>query len=892
MTQWVYHFDAVDKPDQRLLGGKGAHLADMTKAKLPVPPGFIVSTVACGLVLDNGGTLPQPLRRQIEDGMIILEQTSGRRFGHGENPLLVSVRSGAPVSMPGMMDTVLNLGLNDVTVEGLAAQTHNPAFAYDCYRRFIVMYGQVVLGIPRSRFGDPWERGYAQGGTIPNRNLAAEPLPQRIAQYQRIVVDETGHPFPQKVEDQLMRAIEAVFRSWRTPRAQTYRKAHQIADDLGTAVTVQGMVFGNLGEDSATGVVFTRNPSTGEPEMFGEYLTNAQGEDVVAGIQTPNPIHRLADEMPAIYRQLLTVGRQLEHHYRDVQDIEFTIEQGRLYILQTRNAKRAGQAAVRIATDFVQEGIIDREDALTLVDPVQLDQLLHPSIDEGATMTVLGQGLPASPGAASGHVAFDPDDAVHRAARGEQVILVRPETTSDDIHGILAASGILTSRGGMTSHAAVVARGMGKPCVCGCQALSIRTDEKICQIADTMLTEGDIISIDGATGRVMLNEVPVHAPQMSEAFHLLMGWADHERSLGVRANADTVEDARLARDYGAEGIGLCRTEHMFLSPDRMPIVQSLILAADERERRGPIERLRALQQADFYGILKAMDGLPVTIRLLDPPLHEFLPDLHSLTAQQAELRVRCEYEPDNHLLQAERERVSHLLKTVQSLHERNPMLGHRGCRLGITFPDVYAMQVWAIFHAAMMLLREGGRPQPEILIPFVGHVEELRRMRRLVDQTAQQIFKEHAREIPYLVGTMIELPRAALIAAELAKESDFFSFGSNDLTQTTLGYSRDDAESKFLPIYLSDKLLSDNPFAVLDEQGVGKLIEMAAKHGREINPSLKLGLCGEHGGEKRSIAFCHKAHLTYVSCSPFRVPLARLAAAQAAVLSRYGPSEK
>lgn len=883
MTQWVYRFDEVEEPNSLLLGGKGAHLADMTKAMLPIPPGYVVSTLACHLVLAEGGTLSLPLREQIAGGIEALEHATGKEFGQPGNPLLVSVRSGAPVSMPGMMDTVLNLGLNDATVAGLKQLTNNTWFAQDCYRRFIEMFGEIVLGIPRYRFRLAVEELKIPGSTDADQDLTAEQLHELIALYHRIVVRETGQPFPQRVDEQLERAIEAVFLSWNTPRAKTYREAHHIPDDLGTAVTVQCMVFGNLGADSGTGVAFTRNPSTGAPGVFGEYLTNAQGEDVVAGIRTPNPISQLADEMPLVYDQLLTVCRQLENYYRDVQDIEFTIQQGHLYILQTRSAKRAPQAAVRIATDLVNEGTIDRERALMMVDPDQLDQLLHPAIDEQADMIVLAKGLPASPGAASGRITLDADEAVRLSTMGERVILVRTETTPDDIHGILAASGILTSRGGMTSHAAVVARGVGKPCVCGCDALTIREGEHTCMIGDTRLTEGDVISIDGTTGRVMLNEVMVRAPQLSDELRLLLQWSDRKRVLVIRANADTAADARLAREHGAEGIGLCRTEHMFLSEDRIPLMQSMLLASTEEERLRILDHLRMLQQTDFYGIFKEMDGLPVTIRLLDVPLHEFLPNLENLISRQAELRVRLEYETNDVPLREEWQRVHHLLDKVKSLHEHNPMLGHRGCRLGITWPEVYTMQVKAIFQAAIELLREGLHPHPEIMIPFIGHAEELRRVRRLVEQTAQRMFEEQAMEIPYLVGTMIELPRAALTADEIAGQADFFSFGTNDLTQTTLGYSRDDAEGTFLPIYLREKLLADNPFAVLDEQGVGQLISIAISKGRQINPSLKMGICGEHGGEKRSVAFCHKAQLTYVSCSPYRVPVARLAAAQAAL---------
>lgn len=885
MSKWIYRFDEVSQPDPLLLGGKGSNLADMTRAKLPIPPGFIVSTAACHLAFANEGILPEPVHRQIGAAMRTLEQLTDKGWGRLENPLLVSVRSGAPISMPGMMDTVLNLGLNDETVEGLVQQTGNPRFAYDCYRRLIEMFGEIVLGIARDRFRHPQEGRHLD---LDREDVSAEQLRDLIAQYHAIVVRETGRPFPHRVDDQLGRAVEAVFRSWNTPRAKTYRAVHNIADGLGTAVTVQCMVFGNLGDDSGTGVAFTRDPSTGESRVFGEYLPNAQGEDVVAGIRTPKPLHQLAEAMPACYRQLLTVCRQLEDHYRDVQDVEFTIERGRLYILQTRPAKRSGPAAVRIATDLVKEGTIDAKRALMMVEPEHLEHLLHPTIDEEAGITVIAQGLPASPGAACGRITLNANDAVHRASRGEGVILVRTETTADDIHGILAASGVLTSRGGMTSHAAVVARGMGKPCVTGCDALSVREEENACMIGQVRLTEGDVISIDGATGRVMLDAVTVRPAQLSDDVHRFLQWSDQERMLGVRANADTTEEARLARSHGAEGIGLCRTEHMFLREDRIPLVQSMLLASADDERQDALERLYALQHTDFYGILKEMDGLPVTIRLLDAPLHEFLPNLEQLAARQAELRVRLQYDPASESLRESWQETADLLNKVKSLHEHNPMLGLRGCRLGITFPEVYEMQVRAIFDAAVTLRREGLHPQPEIMIPLIAHAEEFRRLRMLVDRTAQRVFEQQAAEIPYLVGSMIEVPRAALTADAIAAAADFFSFGTNDLTQTTLAYSRDDAESKFLPVYLRDKLLADNPFAVLDEDGVGKLIAMAASQGRQANPSLKLGLCGEHGGEKRSISFCHRQQLTYVSCSPFRVPLARLAAAQTALSSELG----
>jgi pyruvate,orthophosphate dikinase len=883
MTKWVYRFPGDEPADKMLLGGKGANLADMARAGLPVPPGFTLTTQACHAFRQAGGVLTDEMKQQVEDAIAWLEQQTGKRFGSPENPLLVSVRSGAPVSMPGMMDTVLNLGLNDQTVRGLAERTGNPRFAYDCYRRFIQMFGDVVQGIPHYLFEQALDKVKQRRGVKQDQDLGADDWWEVIHHYLRLVERETGRPFPQDPREQLEMAIAAVFRSWDNQRAVVYRRIHKISDDLGTAVNVQSMVFGNMGDDSGTGVAFTRNPSTGAREVFGEYLTNAQGEDVVAGIRTPQPISRLAEEMPEIYQEFLRVSEQLERHFRDAQDIEFTIEQGKLYLLQTRSAKRTAQAALRIAVDMVDEGLIDKAEAVRRIEPEQLDQLLHPRIDPNADVTELARGLPASPGAASGKIVFDADDAERLAQSGQPVLLVRTETTPEDIHGIVAAQGVLTSRGGMTSHAAVVARGMGKPCVCGCDALEIFENERRCRIGDTWLQEGDVISIDGATGRVLLGEVPLIEPELSGDLERLLQWADELRTLGVRANADNPEDAAKARAFGAEGIGLCRTEHMFMDPQRVPIVQRMILASTPEERAAALEVLLPMQRGDFYGILKAMDGLPVTIRLLDPPLHEFLPNLEQLVADEAQLRVRLEYEPARTDLRDRLAEVEQMLAKVRRLHEFNPMLGHRGCRLGITFPEVYAMQVRAIFEAAAQLIREGLNPRPEVMIPLIGHVEELRRMRALVEDVHRQVQEETGVSLPLSVGTMIEVPRAAVTAAEIAEQADFFSFGTNDLTQTTFAFSRDDAEGKFLPVYVQDKVLPDNPFATLDQDGVGRLMRWAAEEGRAVKPELKLGICGEHGGEKRSIQFCHRIGLNYVSCSPYRVPLARLAAAQAAL---------
>ncbi|MCL6636851.1 MAG: pyruvate, phosphate dikinase [Alicyclobacillus sp.] len=886
MTRWVYLFDEVERPDRQLLGGKGANLAEMTRAGFPVPPGFTLTTAACHAFQEAGERIPDVIDDQVMTALARLEERTGKVFGGMDQPLLVSVRSGAPISMPGMMDTILNLGLNAQTVVALAERTGNPRFAYDCYRRFIQMFGDVVLGIPHHEFEHELEAVKTAAGRDSDQAMTADDWQVVVERYLRLVERRLGQPFPQDPRTQLRLAIAAVFRSWNNQRAVVYRKVHKIPDSLGTAVNVQAMVFGNMGDDSGTGVAFTRNPSTGERGVFGEYLTNAQGEDVVAGIRTPKPIAALATDMPAIYMQFMELCDRLERHYRDVQDIEFTVEQGRLFLLQTRSAKRTAAAAVKIAVDLVEEGLIDRETALLRVEPEQLHQLLHPRIREDAGLEVLAKGLPASPGAASGQVVFDADSAAEWARQGRRVLLVRTETTPEDIHGILAAEGILTSRGGMTSHAAVVARGMGKPCVCGCDALVINPQARTCRIGGREVREGDWLSIDGATGRVLWGEVAREQAGFSPEFETLLRWADEVRQLGVRANADNPEDAARARAFGAQGVGLCRTEHMFMAADRVPIVQSMILAQTEAERQEALAQLLPLQEGDFYGILKAMNGLPVTIRLLDPPLHEFLPNLESLVARQAALATRLEYEPGNQALQAEQRQVSELLAKVRSLHELNPMLGHRGCRLALTFPEIYEMQVRAIYQAAARLLREGLQPRPEVMIPLVGHIAELRRMRALVERVAQSVLDEQGVQLPVVVGTMIEVPRAALTAAEIAEEAEFFSFGTNDLTQTTFGFSRDDAEGKFLHTYLEQKVLPDNPFAVLDEAGVGRLITLATEAGRRVRPELKLGICGEHGGDPASIDFCQRAGLTYVSCSPFRVPVARLAAAQAAL--RHG----
>lgn len=883
MTTWVYQFNGEHQADKFLLGGKGANLAEMTKVGLPVPPGYTLSTKACHAFNQGGKKLTEEMLEQVRTATGWLEETTGKRFGDPSRPLLVSVRSGAPISMPGMMDTVLNLGLNAETVAGLAAITQNPRFAYDSYRRFIQMFGDVVQGIPHYKFEQVLDDVKEQVHILEDQKLTAADWKKVIAEYLTLIERETGAPFPQDPMTQLQLAIEAVFRSWDNQRAIVYRRIHKIPDELGTAVNVQSMVFGNMGDDSGTGVAFTRNPSTGQQGVFGEYLTNAQGEDVVAGIRTPQPISQLKTEMPVVYHQFLEVCNLLEKHYRDVQDIEFTVEQGTLYLLQTRNAKRTAQAAIKIAVDFVREELLNKQSAISRIDPDSLDQLLHPGIDPGAKVTQLATGLPASPGAASGQITFDADDAERLTKMGIATLLVRTETTPEDIHGILASRGILTSRGGMTSHAAVVARGMGKPCVCGCDALQINYQAKTVRIGDTVLHEGDVLSIDGGTGRVLLGQVPLVEPALSDDFQTLLAWADESRVLEVRANADNPEDAAKAREFGAQGVGLCRTEHMFMAADRIPIVQAMILATDVEERQVALEKLLPMQQGDFYGILKAMDGLPVTIRLLDPPLHEFLPNLEELIARQAHLQTKLEFLPQDEKVEEELHEVGKLLAKVKSLHELNPMLGHRGCRLGLTYPEMYEMQARAIFQATVQLLKEGYHPIPEVMIPLVGHVEELRRMRALVERVAEEVKQDFGYDFPCLVGTMIEVPRAALIADQIAKEAEFFSFGTNDLTQTTFGYSRDDAEGKFLHQYMAEKILPENPFAVLDTEGVGELVDLGTRRGRSVNPHLEIGICGEHGGEKNSIAFCHKTGLDYVSCSPFRVPVARLAAAHAAI---------
>ncbi|MGJ7913030.1 pyruvate, phosphate dikinase [Neobacillus sp. LXY-1] len=876
MEKFVYLFHEGNGNMKELLGGKGANLAEMTNIGLPVPYGFTITTQACNAYYESGKTIPTLVEKQTLEALLRLEEKMGKKLGDPKNPLLVSVRSGSVFSMPGMMDTILNLGMNDETVEGVASLTNNPRFAYDSYRRFIQMFSNVVLGIDTYFFEQLLEETREQKGYASDPEMTAEDWKEIIVGYKEIVKKHTRKDFPQDPKEQLFLAINAVFDSWNNQRAIVYRRLNKIADHLGTAVNIQSMVFGNMGNDSGTGVAFTRNPSTGEPVLYGEYLINAQGEDVVAGIRTPQPIAALKEEMPSVYQQFADTCHRLEQHYKEMQDIEFTVERGKLFILQTRNGKRTAQAAIRIAVEMVQEGIIDVKTALLRVDPDQLNQLLHRRIDDSVEKRILAKGLPASPGAATGQVVFDADEAEQLGNDGKKVILVRPETTPDDIHGIVASQAILTSRGGMTSHAAVVARGMGKACICGCEALRIDLKAKQFSVGDMVVNYGDVITIDGSTGEIMLGEIAMIDPELSDEFQLLLSWADKERKIGVRANADNPEDAKKAFDFGAGGVGLCRTEHMFMDIKRIPIVQKMILAETYNERMEALDQLLPMQQGDFEGIFEAMQGLPVTIRLLDPPLHEFLPDKEELLVEVTKLQI---LDPDSKEL-AQKEK---LLKKVRQLDEFNPMLGLRGCRLGMVHPEIYEMQAKAIFYAASKLAEKGIEVNPEIMIPLVGHVNELKQMRELVIETANKVQVETGRSIQYTVGTMIEIPRAALTADEIAEEADFFSFGTNDLTQTTFGYSRDDAEGKFLQAYIEHKVLPENPFAVLDQEGVGKLVETGVTLGRKTNPKLKTGICGEHGGEKSSIDFCYRTGLDYVSCSPYRVPLARLAAAQATI---------
>ena len=887
--KWVYPFEEGGGQPKELLGGKGAGLAEMTRAGLPVPPGFIVTTEACNTFYANQKQFPEGLWEQVVKGLRKLEEKTGKRFGDADNPLLVSVRSGAAFSMPGMMDTVLNLGLNDQTVQGLATQTNDLRFALDAYRRFASLFGEIVIGVAHEKFERVMDRFKAQTVGGRDTDLRPEQLREIIAAEKQIIVaEQSEHTIPEDPYEQLRVAIAAVFNSWMGRRAVDYRRVNRIPDTLGTAVNVQAMVFGNMGAKSGTGVAFTRNPSTGEKALYGEYLLNAQGEDVVAGTRTPQPISQLREELPEVYDQFVSITELLERHYRDMQDVEFTIERGKLWMLQTRTGKRTGAAAVRVAVDMVHEELIDRETATRRVTPEHLDQLLHPMVDPNVEAVVLATGLPASPGAAQGCVVFDPDEAEEMARDGAKVILVRQETSPDDFHGMVAAQAIVTAHGGITSHAAVVARGMGKSCVSGASMLNIDYSQQQFSVDGTVVTKGEWITVDGSTGRVFLGQVPTVQPSLGSDFQELMSWADDFRTLRVRANADTPHDAQVARDFGAEGVGLCRTEHMFFGEGRLAQMREMILAEGVGAREKALEKLLPLQRQDFAGIFRAMQGLPVTVRLLDPPLHEFLPNLEELMNELAELKMSlgraATIRELDHLLDQIGEK-RRLLQQVERLHENNPMLGHRGCRLGIVYPEVTRMQARAIFEAACEVQGEGGTVKLEIMVPLVSTAEELRHQAELIREVARRVMGEHGMTIDYTIGTMIELPRAALTADKIAAHADFFSFGTNDLTQTTFGLSRDDS-GRFLSRYVEDKILPDDPFQVLDREGVGQLVKMGTERGRAVKPDLKVGICGEHGGEPRSIAFCHEIGLDYVSCSPFRVPLARLAAAQAALAER------
>ncbi len=858
-----------------LLGGKGAGLAEMTNAGAPVPSGFTITTEVCKLFYQNDMKLPKPIEKEIRSSLKKVEESMRAKFGDPSNPLLLSVRSGAKFSMPGMMDTVLNLGLNDQTAEGLVKKTKNERFVYDSYRRFVQMFGNVVLGIDKAEFEEILQKKKDSKHIKHDASFLVEDLKELMRKFKAKIKEKTREEFPVDPYKQLQMAMDAVFRSWNNPRAITYRRLHDISGELGTAVNVQAMVFGNMGETSATGVGFTRNPSNGENKFYGEYLDNAQGEDVVAGIRTPQPISELGQKMPRVFGQLKSITSKLEKHYKDVQDFEFTIQEGKLYMLQTRTGKRTAHAAVKIAVDMVKEKLITKEEALTRLEPAQLNQLLHRRMDPNANVTVIARGLAASPGAAVGKVVFTADDAVNLAEGGEKVILVRHETNPDDIHGMAKAEGILTARGGMTSHAAVVARGMGKCCVAGCENIKVNEQRKQFMVDGRIVRERDIVSLNGTTGEVILGEVPTIEPELTGEFAEFMKWADRVRKLKVRTNADTPKDATQAIKFGAEGIGLCRTEHMFFAEDRLPIVQEMILAKTPTDRQAALDKLLPFQKSDFKAIFAVMGGLPVTIRTLDPPLHEFLPDREELREEIATLKGK---EAD----QSQIEEKEMILNRVEELHEMNPMLGHRGCRLGIVFPEITEMQARAIFEAACELAKRGKSVIPEVMIPLVGHVNEFKNQKEVVVRVAEETVKKYKVKIKYLVGTMIEIPRACLTADEIATEAEFFSFGTNDLTQMTYGFSRDDA-GKFLRYYIDHGILNQDPFVSIDQSGVGELVEMGVKKGRSSRKDLKVGICGEHGGDPDSVVFCHKVGLDYVSCSPYRVPIARLAAAQAVI---------
>ncbi len=884
---WVYNFEDTPKADKQslknLLGGKGANLSEMIRINLPVPPGFTITTAACNEFYKLNQTYPAALKNQVNVAIKKVEKKIKKKFGDPSNPLLVSVRSGARVSMPGMMDTVLNLGLNDKTVVGLAKKTNNETFAYDSYRRFIQMYSNVVLDVDHHNFEDLIENYKLTKGVVLDTEMEAKDWKLLIGSFREQIKQETGKDFPQDVNDQLWGAIGAVFQSWKNQRAKTYRKLNNIPEEWGTAVNVQSMVFGNMGSDCATGVAFTRNPSTGENSFYGEYLINAQGEDVVAGIRTPQNITKKArlesgskalsmeESMPKVYKELVTIYKKLEKHYRDMQDIEFTVENNKLWMLQTRSGKRTAKASIKIAVDMVKEKLISKDEALLRIDPKMLDTLLHPTLDPKATKDVIARGLPASPGAATGKVTFLADDAEQLKSQNQKSILVRQETSPEDIHGMNAAEGILTCRGGMTSHAAVVARGMGRPCVSGAGTIQIDYKNKVFRVNDRVIKEGDIITIDGSTGEVMVGEVTTIKPDISGDFSTIMAWADKTRTLKIRTNAETPLDTKVARDFGAEGIGLCRTEHMFFDEERILYVRQMILSKNIEDRSKALKNILPFQKKDFIDIFKTMRGLPVTVRLLDPPLHEFLPKSEKEIASVAKILNISEQEINNR---------------INDLHEENPMLGHRGCRLAISYPEIYEMQCEAIFEALVECRKAKIQSViPEIMIPLVSTARELEILRTLVDKIANQVQKKHSMKIDYLVGTMIELPRAALNAYEISKHADFFSFGTNDLTQTTLGISRDDS-GKFLDDYVNSNIFKIDPFVSIDVDGVGQLVKLACENGKKHNSKIKLGICGEHGGDPDSIDFCHNAGLHYVSCSPYRVPIARLSAAQAKIRSK------
>lgn len=877
-TKFVYSFDEGNKDMRSLLGGKGANLAEMTNIGLPVPQGFTITTEACNDYYENDHKIRKEILDQIDEKLDQLEKEQGKTLGAEQNPLLVSVRSGAVFSMPGMMDTILNLGLNDTSIKGLIESTNNERFSYDSYRRFIQMFSDVAMEVPKYKFENVLERVKEEKGYKFDTELSIDDLKEIVVEFKNIYKKEVGEDFPQDPKKQLLLAIEAVFRSWNNPRAVVYRKLNDIANNLGTAVNIQSMVFGNMGTDSGTGVAFTRNPSTGENKLFGEYLINAQGEDVVAGIRTPQSIDTLKNDMPEMYNQFVEITQILEGHYKDMQDIEFTIEKGKLYILQTRNGKRTAKAAINVVVDLVNAGVIDKEEAIMRIEPGQLDQLLHPTFDQEALKSaeLLAKGLPASPGAASGKVYFHADDVVEHAKLGEKTLLVRQETSPEDIEGMVSSEGILTARGGMTSHAAVVARGMGKCCVAGCGELRVDEAAKEIRVGDRVIKEGQFMSIDGSTGCVYLGSIEMTSVEVGGNFGVFMGWVDEIRDMKVRTNADNPRDAKKAIEFGAEGIGLCRTEHMFFEEERIPAVREMILADNVEDRVKALDKLLPFQREDFHGIFKAMDGRPCNIRLLDPPLHEFLPHEDSAIEELAkQMGIR----------------PTELKKRVVDLDEFNPMLGHRGCRLAVTYPEICEMQARAIAQGAILAMKDGHKVVPEIMVPLIGTVNELKMLRPIIEEAVNSELEKAGVEMDYTVGTMIEIPRACVTADEIAEVADFFSFGTNDLTQMGFGYSRDDA-GKFLGEYVDKGVLEKDPFQVLDQKGIGKLVEMAVKLGRGTNPELKLGICGEHGGEPSSVEFCYNQGLNYVSCSPFRVPIARLAVAQSTIKKRSGAIER